>query len=131
MRVINKTIKMMSNGKLDRRKLVENAGWKESSDNQRSGKIYHQTCKFYQWELSVDGIVTALRYNAINSHFIAKLDYSKDGTEKMEEMIIPVEWVIDVYGHEIMSKLMERATYNGFVKCRPSSKKVKSYHCCI
>ena len=60
-----------------------------------------------EWKLSVDGIVTALRYNAINSHFIAKLDYSKDGTKKMEEMIVPVEWVVDVYGHEIMSKLME------------------------
>ena len=105
-----------SNRKLDRRKLVENEKWKESSDNQRSGKIYHQTCKIYQraialaqeeWKLLVDRIVTALRYNAINSHFIAKLDYSKDGTEKMEEMIIPVEWFVDVYGHEIMSKLME------------------------
>ena len=94
--------------------------------NWRTCKIYHRTCKIYQraitlaqedWKLLVDRIVTALRYNAINSHFIAKLNYSKDGTEKMEEMIIPVEWVIDVYGHEIMSKLMDQATYNDFVKC--------------
>ena len=69
------------------------------------------------WKLSVDGIVTALRYNAVNSHFIAKLNYSNDGTKKTEDMIIPVEWVIDMYGHEIMSKLMDRATYNDFMKC--------------
>ena len=82
----------------------------------RTCKIDQQTCKSYQraimlaqqdWKLSVDGIVTALRYNAIKSHFIAKLNYSNNGIEKTEELIVPVEWVSDMYGPEVMSKLVD------------------------
>ena len=95
-----------------------------------SQKIYHQTCKIYEraiklaqddWKLSIDGIVTALRYNTVNGHFIAKVNYNIDGTEKTEEMMVPVEWVIDVYGPEIMSKLMDRAEHDEFVQFRPNN----------
>ena len=75
----------MSKGKLDRKKLVERAQGKETLHNHKSRKIYHQTCKIYQraismaqydWKLSIDGIVKALRYNAANGHFIAKVNYN-------------------------------------------------------
>ena len=65
-----------------------------------------QTCKYNQWaimlaqedwKLLVDGIVTALRYNTVKSHFIAKLNYSNNGMELTEELIILVEWVSDVH----------------------------------
>ena len=69
------------------------------------------------WKLLVDGIVTALRYNTVKSHYIAQLNYSNNEIEKTEELIIPVQWVIDMYGPEIMSKLLDRATNNEFVKC--------------
>ena len=59
------------------------------------------------WKLLVDGIVTALRYNTIKSHFIAKLNYSNNGIEKTEELIVSVEWVSGMYSPEIMSKLVD------------------------
>ena len=86
------------------------------SHYRRTCKSYQQICKNYQWaitlaqedwKLLVDGIVTALRYNTIKSHFIAKLNYSNNGIKKTEELIIPVEWVSDVYGPEVMSKLVD------------------------
>ena len=43
--------------------------------------------------------------------------------KKTEEMIILVEWVSDVYSPEIMSKLVDQATNNEFMKCQPSNKK--------
>ena len=55
----------------------------------------------------IDGIVKALRYNAANGHFIAKVNYNINGSEKNEEMMVPVDWVVNVYGHQIMSKLMD------------------------
>ena len=95
-----------------------------------SQKIYHQTCKIYKqaiklaqndWKLSIDGIVNALRYNTVTGHFIAKVNYNIDGTEKSKEMFVPDDWVDYVYGHQIMSELMDRAANNEFVQIKPGN----------
>ena len=37
--------------------------------------------------------------------------------------MVPVDWVVDVYGHQIMSKLMDQAAHDDFVLCRPGNMK--------
>ena len=59
----------------------------------------------------------------MKSHFIAKVNYSNNGMEKTEELIVLVEWVSDMYGPEIMSKLVDQASNEEFMKCQPSNKK--------
>ena len=62
---------------LDRRKLVEKPVQTERWNYWKKCKGFMQTCKYYQWaitlaqedwKLSVDGIVIALRYNTVKSH---------------------------------------------------------------
>ena len=121
-----------SKGTLDRRKLVEKEKTKERWEYAQKCKEFTKTCKCYErairlaqddWKLSVDGIVTALRYNTVKRHCVAKLNYSSDGLEKTEELIVPDQWVSDIYGHEILGKLVDRAANNDFVPCRPTRRK--------
>ena len=62
-----------------RRQLVEKEQWKKTSQYWMTCKSYHDAIRWAQedWKLSIDGIVTALRYNSTNKHFIAKVNYKK------------------------------------------------------
>jgi ribosomal protein L2 len=107
-----------------RRKLLEKEAWKQSSKYLRTCKSYENAIRLAQedWKLSIDGIVTALRYNATKQHFIAKVNYTKDGSEKEEKMIIDDDWIVDVYGYKIMSKLVDRGSNLDFIQC-PKTKR--------
>ena len=61
--------------------------------------------------------MTALRYNARKQQLIAKVNYTKNGIAKEEQMIIDDEWLSDEYGFKIMSKLVDQGSNKDFIKC--------------
>jgi hypothetical protein len=95
------------------------ATWKIS----RKRKSYEEALRLAteEWELSTDGIVTGLRYNPSKKEFIAKVNYTIDGMEREDKMKVDECWIVDNYGPEVMSKLIERGKNKDFVLC-PNSK---------
>ena len=82
----NQETNYTSQGRLDRRRLVEKEKLKERWKYAQKCKEFMKTCKNYEWairlaqedwKLSVDGIVTALRYNTVKKHCVAELNYSE------------------------------------------------------
>jgi hypothetical protein len=93
---------------------------------------YFRICKSYQdairwakddWKLSTDGVVIGLRYNGTKKQFVAKVNYTSNGMDKEEYLIVDDDWIVDVYGHEVMSKLMDRGSNDDFVLCPKSKEK--------
>ena len=99
-----------------RKKLVEKEQWKQTWQYQRTCKSYQDAIRWAQedWKLS---IVTALRYNSAKKTFHHKSLSQKNGIDKTAEKIVNDQWLSDVYGYEIMSKLVDQASYQEFVKC--------------
>jgi uncharacterized protein YhdP len=64
-----------------------------------------------EWLLSTDGVVKALRYDVKEKGFMAKIEYQKKkSTISIRETIsVTDDWVIDTYGKDIASKLMDCA----------------------
>jgi hypothetical protein len=68
------------------------------------------------WLLSTDGVVMALHYNVKDKHFVAKVHY-KTGTKVMQEQITVLDdWVIDTYGKDVASKLIDHDMHQEFIK---------------
>ena len=70
-----------------------------------------------EWLLSMDGVVKALRYNAKEQQFVAKVSYQKGKATKEEIMILADDWVIDAYRKELANKLIDHGEHEGFL-CR-------------
>jgi hypothetical protein len=68
------------------------------------------------WLLSTDGVVKALRYNTAKKQFVAKVHYQKGTKELKEHIPVSDDWVIDTYGKEIASKLIDRDEHQEFIK---------------
>jgi hypothetical protein len=69
-----------------------------------------------EWMLSTDGVVKALRFNAKEKQFMAKVHY-KEGTKVKElEIATSDDWVFDTYGKEFANKLIDREEHQEFVK---------------
>jgi hypothetical protein len=73
-------------------------------------------------KLSSNDIVMALRSNATKQQFIAKVKYTNNGMDKEEKMIIDNDWIVDIYGYKVISKLMNQGSNHDFVLC-PKTKK--------
>ena len=107
---------------LSRKKLVDNneerkKGWKEHARYELMKRSYETAIKLAKedWLLANDGIVTGLRYNGGNQHFVAKVVYDEDGVEKEEKIIVADDWIIDTYGSHVLAKLMDRERNDDFV----------------
>jgi len=92
--------------------------------NELSLKFMHKREKYdmliklakQEWMLSTDGVVKALRYRAKDKQFVAQVHYKK-GTRLLEEKLtVSDDWVIDTYGKEIASKLIDRDKHQEFIK---------------
>jgi hypothetical protein len=68
-----------------------------------------------EWLLSTDGVVKALRYNAKEKQFVAKVSYQKGKATKEEIMILADDWVIDVYGNDIANKLIDHGEHEDYI----------------
>jgi hypothetical protein len=68
-----------------------------------------------EWLLSTDGVVKALHYNAKEQQFVAKVCYLKGKATKEEIMILADDWVIDVYGKEVVNKLIDHGEHEDFI----------------
>ena len=68
-----------------------------------------------EWLLSTDGVVKALRYDAKQKQFVAKVSYQKEKTVKEQHMILADDWVIDTYGKELAKKLIDHGEHEGFL----------------
>ena len=58
----------------------------------------------------------ALHYNAAKKQFVAKVHYQKGTKELKEHIPVSDDWVIDTYGKEIASKLIDREEHQEFLK---------------
>jgi hypothetical protein len=98
--------------KMRRRRVTENF----------NGKLYHykriieMTKK--EWLLSGDGVVKALQYDIKEKGFVAKIEYQKKKSTILvhETIFVTDDWVIDTYGKDIASKLMDCAEHQEFIE---------------
>ena len=69
-----------------------------------------------EYALSTDGVVKAMRFDASQEKFMAKVIYV-DTHDQVQENVMHVtnEWVLDTYGETLMKKLMDRAQNNQFL----------------
>jgi hypothetical protein len=112
-----------------RRKVVENKeerkkGWKEHYLYRQTKNSYEMAIQFAteDWMLANDGVVTGLRYNGKKQEFLAKVNYTRDGDEKEEQIVVSDEWIIETYGSHLFTKLMDRRLNHEFLKYPPSKK---------
>jgi hypothetical protein len=68
-----------------------------------------------EWLLSTDGVVKALRYDAKQKQFVAKVSYQQEKKVKEAHMILDDDWVIDAYGKELAKKLIDHGEHEGFL----------------
>jgi hypothetical protein len=68
-----------------------------------------------EWMLSTDGVVKAFHYRAKDKQFVARV-HCKEGTRVVEEQIsISDDWVIDMYGKELVKKLIDHDKNDEFI----------------
>jgi hypothetical protein len=91
----------------------------ERNDNARYLKIrksYETAIKLAteEWMLANDGVVTGLRYNGRKQKFLAKVNYKRDGDDKEEQIVVADDWIIDMYGSHVFTKLIDRRMNDEF-----------------
>jgi hypothetical protein len=57
-----------------------------------------------EWMLATDGVINALRYNALEKRFVGKVSYTKDKKVKRINMAVTHDWVMDTYGKDFAKK---------------------------